>query len=42
MFYILVEENYSDNNRVHQLLDGITSVAKKKHDEIAIYKKKER
>lgn len=38
MFYILIEENYSDNNRFHKLLDGIMSVAKKKHDEIAVYK----
>lgn len=38
MFYILIEENYSRNNRFLTLLDGISSVAKKKHDEIAIYK----
>ena len=38
MFYILIEENYSENNRVHQLLDGIGQIAKKKHDETAIFK----
>ena len=39
MFYILVEENYSENNRVHKLLEGIGSIAKKKHDEISICKR---
>lgn len=38
VFYILIEENYSENNRVHQLLDGIGQIAKKKHDETAIFK----
>ena len=37
MFYILIEENYAENNRVHKLLDGIGSVAKKKHDDIGIF-----
>ena len=39
MFYILIEENYSENNRVHQLLDGIGQIAKKKHDDIAVLKR---
>ncbi len=38
MFYILIEENYAENNRFHKLLDGITSVAKKKHVDVAVYK----
>ena len=38
MFYILIEENYSENNRVHQLLEGIGQIAKKKHDDIAVFK----
>ncbi len=38
MFYILIEENYADNNRFHKLLDGITSIAKKKHVEVELYK----
>ena len=38
MIPILIEENYSDNNRFHRLLDGISSVARKRHEEIAIYK----
>ena len=38
MFYILIEESYSGNNRFRNLLDGITSVAKKKHVEVEIYK----
>ena len=38
MFHILIEENYSENNIFHKLLEGITSVAKKKHEEIAVYK----
>ena len=38
MFYILIEENYSNNNRFLTLLDGISSVAKKKHDDVSIYK----
>ena len=37
MFYILIEESYAENNRVHKLLDGIISVAKKKHVEVEIY-----
>ena len=38
MIYILLEDSYSDNTRYHQLLGGITSVAKKKHLEIGVYK----
>jgi len=38
LIYILLEESYSDNTRYHQLLGGITSVAKKKHLEICVYK----
>ena len=38
MIYILIEESYSENSRYLKLLDGITSVAKKKHLEIEIYK----
>lgn len=38
MIYILIEENYSCNNRFHRLFDGISSVAKKRHEEIAICK----
>ena len=38
MFYILIEESYSENSRFHKLLEGITSVAKKKHTEVAVYK----
>lgn len=38
MFYILIEENYAENNRFHKLLDGITLVAKKKHVEVEVYK----
>lgn len=41
VFYILIEENYSENNRVHQLLDGIGQIAKKKHDEIAVFNRAE-
>ena len=39
MFYILIEENYSENNRVRQLLEGIGQIAKKKHDDIAVFKR---
>ena len=38
MIYILIEESYSENSRYYKLLEGITSVAKKKHLEIGIYK----
>ena len=38
MFYILIEESYSNNNRFLTLLNGISSVAKKKHDDVSIYK----
>ena len=38
VFYVLVEENYSENNRVRQLLDGIGQIAKKKHDDISVFK----
>lgn len=38
MIPILIEENYSGNNRFHQLLEGVSSVAKKKHEEIGICK----
>lgn len=38
MIHILIEENYSDNNRFHRLLDGISSVARKRHEEVAVYK----
>ena len=37
MFHILIEENYSENNIFHKLLDGITSVAKKKHVDVEVY-----
>lgn len=39
MFYILIEENYADNNIFHKLLDGITSIAKKKHVEVEVHKR---
>ena len=38
VFYVLVEENYFENNRVRQLLDGIGQIAKKKHDDISVFK----
>lgn len=37
MFFVLIEKNYFENNRVCRLLDGILSVAKKKHEDIKIY-----
>ena len=39
MFYILIEENYSSNSRFHKLLEGINSIAKKKHDDVRICNK---
>lgn len=38
MIHVLIEENYSDNNRFHALLDGISATAKKKHLDVALYK----
>ncbi len=38
MIYILLEDSYSDNTRYHRLLSGISSVAKRKHLEIGVYK----
>ena len=37
MIHILVEKNYSDNNRFHRLLDGIGAIAGKRRIEIAVY-----
>ena len=36
MIYILIEENYAENSRYLKLLEGISSVAKKKHLELCI------
>ncbi len=38
MIHILIEENYSANSRFLKLLDGISSVARKKHTDVAVYK----
>ncbi len=38
MIPILVEENYSSNNRFRRLLDGIGTVAAKKHKEVGVFK----
>lgn len=38
MFYILIEDNYTENNRSRKLLEGINAVAKKKHVDVGVYK----
>ena len=39
MFYILIEENYSSNSRFLKLLEGINSIAKKKHADVRVCNK---
>ena len=41
MIHILVEENYSENNRFHRLFDGVSSVARKKHEDVVICRRVE-
>ena len=36
MIHILVEENYLQNNRFHRLFEGISSAARKKHEDVSI------
>ena len=36
MIHILIEENYSDNNRFHRLFEGISSVVRKKHEDVKV------
>ncbi len=38
MIPILVEENYSGNNRFHRLLEGMGTVAAKRHEELCVFK----
>ena len=41
MIHILVEENYSDNNRFQRLLEGVSSAARKRHEDVDICRRVE-
>ena len=38
MIHVLIEENYMETNRFHELFEGISYVAKKKHLDVVLYK----
>jgi len=38
MVHVLIEENYVETNRFHELFEGISYVAKKKHLDVVLYK----
>lgn len=37
MIRILIEDNYTDNNRFHRILDGVCHISRKKRTEIKLY-----